>query len=126
MQLTPEQRAEVERQRRDNPGQRIMIQFTTEQAEDYRRAVEEEEASREANIAAVKRKDAAAAEPGFSGDLRRAIKSSRRDHRELAQTLGIDVQLLEAFRAGDAALPSDVVDRLVAVLELKLVPVTNT
>jgi hypothetical protein len=125
MKLTPEQRAEVERQRRENPGQRIMIQFTPEQKEEYERAVEEEEASREANIAFVKRMDAATDEPGFSGDLRRAIRSSRRDQRELARELGIEVQLLEAFRAGDAALPSDVVDRLVALLGLKLVPLAN-
>jgi len=125
MKLTPEQRVEVERQRREHPGQRIMIQFTPEQAAEYERAVAEEEASREANIAKVKKMDAAAAEVGFSGELRRAIRSCHRDHRELARTLGIDVELLDAFRAGDAALPSDVIDRLVELLGLKLVPATS-
>jgi hypothetical protein len=124
MHLTDQQRAEIERQRRENPGGRIMIDPTPEQDEEYRRMVEIEEAGREANIAFVKKRDAAADEPGFSGDLRRAIRSSRRDQRELASDLGIDVELLEAFRAGDAALPSDVIDRLVDLLGLKLVPVT--
>jgi len=125
MKLTSEQQAEVERQRRENLGQRVMIQFTPEQAAEYRRAVAEEEAAREANIAAVKKKDAAAAKPGFSGDLRRAINASRTDIRELSRELGVDARLLEAFRRGDAPLPSDAVDRLVALLGLKLVPATN-
>jgi hypothetical protein len=59
-------------------------------------------------------------EPGFSGDLRRAITAARRPSHELAADLGIDVRLLENFRAGDATLPSNVVDRLVATLGLRL------
>jgi len=125
MKLPPEQQVEIERQHREHPGQRIMIQFTPEQATEYERAVAEEEASREANIAKVKRMDLAAAEVGFSGELRRAIRSSRRDHRELARELGIDLEAFEAFRTGDASLPSDVIDQLVDLLGLKLVPVTS-
>lgn len=121
MQLTPEQRAELERQRRENPGGRLQIEFTAEQAEEYRRMAAEENAAREANIAQIRQRDQAAAEPGFSGDLRRAIRSARRRPEDLAAELGIDVQLLEDFRKGEATLPSDVVDRLVAVLGLRLV-----
>jgi hypothetical protein len=122
MKFTPEQWAEVERQRRENPGGRIMLEFTPEQEEEYRRMVEVEEAGREANIAYARKLLAALREPGFSGDLRRAIKASRSDYRELAQALEIDVQLLDAFRTGDALLPSDAIERLVAILGLKLVP----
>jgi hypothetical protein len=125
MKLTREQWAEVERQRRGDPDGRIMLEFTPEQEEEYRRMVEVEETGRDANIAYARKLLAASREPGFSGDLRRAIGASRRDHRELARDIGIDVEALEAFRAGDAALPSDVVDRLVALLGLKLVPMTN-
>ena len=121
MNLTNEQRAEIERQRHENPGQRIVIEETPEQAAEYRRAVAEEEAGREANIAFSRKLDAAAAEPGFSGDLRRAIKAAKRDPRALASDLKIRVELLEDFLAGDAALPTDVVDRVAVLLGLKLV-----
>jgi ribosome-binding protein aMBF1 (putative translation factor) len=59
-------------------------------------------------------------EPGFSGDLRRAITTACRPSHELAAELGIDVRLLEDFRVGEATLPSDVIDRLVATLGLRL------
>jgi hypothetical protein len=121
MQLTPEQRADIERQRRENPGARIFIQHTPEQAEERRRAYEEEEASREANIANARKMFAALEEPGFSGDLRRAIAASRKTPSDLASSVGASVTTLEAFLDGDASLPTDVVDRLVALLRLKLV-----
>lgn len=121
MKLTDEQRAEIERQRRESPGERIVIEETPEQAAEYRRAVAEEEAGRAANIAYCRKLDAAAAEPGFAGDLRRAIKAAKRDPRALADDLNISVELLEDFLAGDATLPSDVVDRVATVLGLKLV-----
>lgn len=59
-------------------------------------------------------------EPGFSGDLRRAITAACRPSHELAAAAGVDVQQFEEFRAGRATLPSDVIDRLVDVLELRL------
>lgn len=121
MKLTDEQRVEIERQRRENPGARIVIDETPEQAEEYRRAIAEEEAGREANIAYIRKLEAAAAEPGFSGDLRRAIKAAQRDPRALAHDLQIRSELLESFLIGEAALPTDVVDRVAAVLGLKLV-----
>lgn len=120
MQLTPEQRIEVERQRRENPGGRVRIEFTPEQRAEYAQAVAEEEASVAPNRERFQKRQQAAREPGFSGDLRRAINAARRPSRELAAQLGIDVQLLEDFRCGDATLPTDVVDRLVGVLRLRL------
>lgn len=64
---------------------------------------------------------AALEEPGFSGDLRRAISAARKAPSELARELETDADLLSVFLAGDAELPTDVVDRLVALLRLKLV-----
>jgi hypothetical protein len=124
MQLTAEQRAEIERQRRENPGTRhVTITPTPEQAELHRRAVEEEEAARDANSAQARKLFAALEEPGFSGDLRRAIVASRKEPDDLASELGVDAALLEEFLDGDASLPTAVVDRLVAVLGLKLMAI---
>src|SRR5690348_11004511 len=100
MQLTPEQRADIERQRRENPGARIFIKHTPEQAEERRRAYEEEEAGREANIAYARKLFAALEEPGFSGDLRRAIAASRKAPSDLASSVGVSVSLLEDFLDG--------------------------
>jgi hypothetical protein len=38
----------------------------------------------------------------------------------LSETLGINVDELQAFRAGEAPLPTDVVDRLTELLNLRL------
>ncbi len=121
MQLTADQWADIERQRRENPGTRhVTITPTPEQAEQHRRAVEEEEAGREANSAHARKVFAALEEPGFSGDLRRAIVASRKEPENLARELGVDTTLLEEFLDGDASLPTAVVDRLVVLLGLKL------
>lgn len=120
MQLTTEQRAELERQRQANPTGRVRIELTPEQRAEYAQAVAEEEASIAANRGRFQKRRQAAQEPGFSGDLRRAINAARRPSHELAAQLGIDVRLLEDFRCGDATLPTDVVDRLVNVLHLRL------
>lgn len=120
MQLTDAQRAEIERQRREQPDGRVQIALTADQADEYRRLAIDEDAGQAANLDRIARRDKATAEPGFSGDLRRALKAARRPPQEVAATLGIDVQVLEDFRAGEATLPSDVVDRLVALLGLRL------
>lgn len=126
MQLTPEQRAEMDRERCENPTARgVHVKLTPEQRDEYLRIAAAEDAGREANIGAIRKRDLAAEEPGFSGDLRRAINAARRPSRELAAQLGIDVRLLEEFRAGEATLQSDAVDRLVHVLGLRLVAETH-
>jgi len=126
MKPTADQWTEVERQRRENPGGRIVIEPTPEQSEEYRRAVEVEEAGREANISYARRVLAAAREPGFSGDLRRAYGAARRMPDDVAREVGVDVEVLANFLAGDASLPSDAIEQLVAVLRLKLVPQTQS
>jgi hypothetical protein len=121
MQITPEQRAEIERQRALTPGRRsFMLDFTPAQREEYLRIAAQEDASADANLDWLRKCRNAEREPGFSGDLRRAINAARRAPRALAGELGIDVDVLQQFRAGDASLPSDVVDRLVAALGLRL------
>ncbi len=120
MKLTPEQQAEIERQRGEDPDARQHVELTPQQREQRRKAVAEEEAGRPANVAAHHARQAAAKEPGLSGDLRRAINASGRRPEELAAAAGIDLHLLSDFRAGTAVLPSDAVDRLAEVLGLRL------
>jgi hypothetical protein len=55
-----------------------------------------------------------------AGNLRRAINAARRPSASLAADVGISVELLEDFRAGEALLTSDVIDRLVRTLDLKV------
>ncbi len=51
MKLTEQQRAEMDRQRREHPGRRrFVLTFTPEQREQYRQAVAEELAARSENI----------------------------------------------------------------------------
>jgi hypothetical protein len=66
--------------------------------------------------------EAAAAAPGFSGELRRAIDAARVPSHRLAARCVVDVAELEAFREGDSELPSGAIDRLVAELGLTLIP----
>lgn len=63
---------------------------------------------------------AAETEETFSGRLRRAITVSRRNPEALANEIGIDPQTLAGFCCGDETLPSDVIDRLIAALDLRL------
>ena len=118
---TAEQLAEIERQKASNPAsRRINVEFTPEQREAWRKAVEEEEANKEATIAHHRRIMAAAAEPGFLGDLRRAINASGRRVVALPKEIGVDARLLDDFRAGEAELPAAAIARLVDALGLRL------
>jgi len=117
MQLTPEQRAQAEQARRDGQP-RVLLTTTVEQRAEKQRAIAEEEAAHEENIAAIARRRQAETEPGFAGDLRRAITAARRP--QLAAEIGIDTGLLEDFREGHAVLPFEAVDRLVTLLGLRL------
>ena len=75
----------------------------------------------ESNALAHFRKIKAAAEqPGFFGDVRRAIVLNQRPIGELASEIGVDERLFSDFRAGEAVLPSEVLDRLMEVLGLRL------
>lgn len=122
MNLTAQQRAEIERQRAVDPACRsFRITFTPEQRDAYRRAVAEELASRDDNLLQVRQVEAAEREPTLSGTLRRAISASRRTPQDLSNELGIDTQQLHNFRAGLEPLPSDVIDRLLALLNLEVI-----
>lgn len=119
MQLTPEQQMHLDQARKE--GRRsVNITLTEEQRADQQKKIAEEEGLREENIAAYRRRRQAEAEPGLSGDLRRAISAARRRPDELAAASGISVELLEDFREGSADLPLDAVDKLVVLLGLRL------
>ncbi len=118
---TASQLAEIERQKAANPpNRRLSIEFTLEQREAWRKAVEEEEANKEATIAHHRRIVAAAAMPGFFGDLRRAINASGHRVITLPEEIGIDARLLDDFRAGEADLSPNAIARLVDALGLRL------
>jgi len=119
MQLTPEQRAEIDRQRREQPAKRrFILTFTPEQREQYRRAVAEEMASRDANTRRARPMLAALREPTFSGWLRRAIATSGTPQEDLARQVGIDAAQLNGFLAGTSTLDSHVIDQLISTLGL--------
>ncbi len=119
MQLTDEQRAELERQRSDQPGRRrFMLAFTPEQREQYRRAVAEETSARDANVRRARATLDALREATFSGWLRRAIAASGVPQDELAARVGIEAAQINGFLQGTATLDSAAIDRLMAVLGL--------
>ena len=125
-QLTPEQRAELERQKSTHPAdRRVHLELTEEQQLLRSEAALLEQAGQKENIAAYRRMLVAEREPTLSGDLRRAINASNCRPAELAKTLGITALQLDAFRCGDETLPSDVIDRLAAMLGMTLVPTSS-
>jgi hypothetical protein len=119
MQLTPEQQDEV-RKAKAVGDNRVTIGFTAQQKDQWEAAVQEELAGKEENIAHLRKIQAAAEQPGFFGDLRRAIAASRRSVDELSAGIGVDQRLLSDFRAGDAELPAAALERLVDTLGLRL------
>jgi len=119
MQLTPEQRKQVRRAR--NAGDTsVTTRFTPEQADQWRAAVEEEMAGKEANIAQVRKIRAACEQPGFFGDVRRAIATARRPTDQLAEQVGVSPTELAGFRTGEVDLPPEALERLLDVLHLRL------
>ena len=119
MPLTPEQQDEV-RKAKAAGDKRVTIGFTAQQKDQWEAAVQEELAGKEENIAHLRKIQAAAEQPGFFGDLRRAIVASRRSVDELSAGMGVDQRLLSDFRAGDAELPAAALERLVDTLGLRL------
>ena len=87
---------------------------------EWQRAVQQELAGKEENLAYFRSIKAAAERPGFFGDVRRAVALSRRPTNELADEIGVAPQLLSDFRAGDAELPAAALDRLIETLGLRL------
>ena len=119
MPLTPEQQDEV-RKAKAAGDNRVTIGFTAQQKDQWKAAVQEELAGKEENISHLRKIQAAAKQPGFFGDLRRAIAASRRSVDELSAGIGVDQRVLSDFRAGDTELPAAVLERLVDTLGLRL------
>ena len=119
MQLTPEQQRQVQ-QGRDGGDRRASVRFTTEQRKSWREAVEQELAGQGENIAHFRKIKAAAVQPGFFGDVRRAIILSRSPIGELAASIGVDAHVLSDFRAGESQLPAAALERLIETLGLRL------
>ena len=119
MQLTPEQK-DLAQQAKARGEPRMFIKSTPEQKKALQEAVERELAGKEENIAHFRKIKAAAEQPGFFGDVRRAILLSRPSIPELATAIGVDWRLLSDFQAGDAELPAAALDRLIETLGLRL------
>lgn len=119
MQLTAEQQEQI-RQAKASGATRVTLGFTAEQNAAWQGAVEAELACEGDNVARVLKIKTAADQPGFFGDIRRAILMNRRPVAELSSAIGVDSHALSDFRAGDAELPAAALDRLVEALGLRL------
>jgi hypothetical protein len=119
VQLTPQQKDEI-RKAKAAGERRVTVTFTPEQKVEWQAAAEQELAAKEENILHFRKLKEAAAKPGLFGDIRRAIAASRLPADHLATQVGIDVRLLSDFRAGDAELPPEALERLLNVLRLRL------
>jgi hypothetical protein len=119
MQLTPEQK-ELIRQAKELGERRINMNLTPDQKQEYLETVALEMAGKQQNIALARKIKAAAQQPGFFGDVRRAILLSRPSIPELAVSIGVDCHVLSDFQAGEAELPAAALDRLLETLNLRL------
>ncbi len=122
MKFTPQQQADIDRQKAADPAARhLTSKATPEQAAEIRNSARQAETQKAEIEEEYHRVVAASEEEGFSGWLRRAIRRAKRPVQKLAGEAKIEIDLLRDFRVGDATLPSDAVDRLVAALDLTLV-----
>ncbi|MEO8497814.1 MAG: hypothetical protein ABI614_22335, partial [Planctomycetota bacterium] len=64
--------------------------FTDQQKARWQRLAGEEQDERQATIGRIERIREAAQQPGFFGDLRRAISAAHRPLSELAATIGVE------------------------------------
>jgi hypothetical protein len=119
VELTPEQKQQLSNAKATGQ-QRVTMQFTAEQKQQYQAAIAVELAGKAENISHIRKIQAAAEQPGFFGDVRRAIALCRRPVAELAQHIGVDPHLFSDFRAGEADLPPAALDRLLETLGLRL------
>ena len=119
MDLTPEQQEQVRRAKAAGE-KRVRLSFTPQQKAEWEAALQRELAGREENIAHFRKIQAAAEQPGFFGDVRRAIALSRKPIHQLAAEIGVDATLLSDFRAGEEHLPAAALDRLLESLGLRL------
>lgn len=96
MQRTPEQDEQLKKAKAAGT-QRVALCFTPEQKAEWRAAVEQEMAGKEENIAHFRKIKSAAEQPGFFGDVRRAIILSRRPIHDLAAETGADGGCFQTF-----------------------------
>jgi ribosome-binding protein aMBF1 (putative translation factor) len=120
MRLTAEQQEQLQRARAAHQH-RVYLEFTPEQRAAWQQAASKEQAGKAENIAHFRRIESAAQDPGFFGDIRRAILISQYSPTELATNIGIDPLVLSDFRAGEAELPASALSRLIEVLGLRLI-----
>lgn len=118
--LTSTDKTELLKRLPAGPRHRL-TEWSPEEIADYERRIEIELAGKEENIAYVRKLREAAREPGFSGDLRRAIAANRTPPEDLGRELGVDGDLIDKFCTGEGTLPSGVLDKLLAHLGLRLV-----
>jgi hypothetical protein len=119
MQLTPGQIDQIKVALAEG-RRRASVSLTDAQRQLWQSEVAVEDRDRGDTVARVSRIRAAAIRPGFFGDLRRAIAMARIPDARLASLVGIDAQLLEQFREGQAELPGEAIERLIATLGLRL------
>ena len=101
----------------------IHQELTPEQRERWKRQVAAEAVERPESDEYFRLAAPAAAEATFSGELRRAIHAVHSRQMLLPTLLeraSVDWATLHPFMTGEASLPTDVVDRLLAVLGLHL------
>lgn len=119
MQLTPDQVDQMKSALAEGK-RRVSVSMTDVQRQLWRNEAAAEDQDRDDTMARVSRIRAAAIRPGFFGDLRRAIAVARIPDTRLASLVGVDAQLLERFREGEAEIPADAIERLIATLGLRL------
>lgn len=119
MQLTPGQIDQI-RSALHEGKHRVSVSLSDAQRQMWHQEVAAEDLAQDETIARVRRIRAAATRPGFFGDLRRAMAVARIPDARLASLVGVDVQVLERFREGEAELPADAIERLIAALGLRL------
>ena len=119
MQLTPRQQQQI-REAKESGQRRTTLSLTAEQRKSWREAVQKELDGKGENLAHVRQVMIVAEEPGFFGDVRRAILLSRRPVAELAAVVGVEPQALSNFRAGAEELHSTALNRLIETLGLRL------
>jgi hypothetical protein len=119
MQLTPEQQEVVDKAKAVGE-KRATLRFTSGQKLEWEEALQRELEGQDETIAHIQKIKAAARQPGFFGDVRRAIALSGRRVDELSKSVDIDQKLLSDFRAGDADLPAAALDRLLDFLGLRV------
>lgn len=119
MQLNAEQREQLQ-QAKARGERHVTLSFTPEQKRAWREAAEQELAGKEENIVHLRKIKAAAEQPGFFGDIRRAILLSRFSTGDLATTIGVDWRVFSDFQSGETQLPTAALDRLIEALGLRL------